>query len=195
MYMTKYQYYHFQYQIWNTCTPVKHFRGSKLCRSKAVAFFSCLQACTLVLATKVFTVYPCLHHLPMPSPSTHAFSVYSCLHHLPMPSPSTYAFSIYPCLLHLFMPSPSTHAFSVYSCCHHLPMPSPSTHAFTIYPCFLCPPMPSLSTHAFSCPFEYFFSEESKRRGITVVIDSRDGSWSNLVTVLGCLKVSNLFVF
>ncbi|XP_071152082.1 SEC14 domain and spectrin repeat-containing protein 1-B-like, partial [Mytilus edulis] len=28
------------------------------------------------------------------------------------------------------------------------------------------------------------------RRGVTVVIDSRDGSWSNLVTVLGCLKES-----
>ncbi|KAL4216901.1 S14 domain and spectrin repeat-containing protein 1 [Mactra antiquata] len=33
-------------------------------------------------------------------------------------------------------------------------------------------------------------SEESKRRGFTAIIDSRDGSWSNLVTVLGCLKQS-----
>ena len=32
-------------------------------------------------------------------------------------------------------------------------------------------------------------SDESKRRGFTVIIDSRDGSWSNLVTLLGCLKV------
>ena len=35
----------------------------------------------------------------------------------------------------------------------------------------------------------FCFSEESKRRGFTAIIDSRDGSWSNLVTVLGCLKV------
>lgn len=33
------------------------------------------------------------------------------------------------------------------------------------------------------------FSEESKRRGFTAIVDSRDGSWQNLVTVLGCLKV------
>ncbi|XP_046554784.1 SEC14 domain and spectrin repeat-containing protein 1-like [Haliotis rubra] len=33
-------------------------------------------------------------------------------------------------------------------------------------------------------------SEEYKRRGFSIVIDSRDGSWSNLVTVLGCLKQS-----
>ncbi|KAK6166178.1 hypothetical protein SNE40_022937 [Patella caerulea] len=31
-------------------------------------------------------------------------------------------------------------------------------------------------------------SEETKRRGFTIIIDNRDGSWSNLVTVLGCLK-------
>ncbi|KAK3083009.1 hypothetical protein FSP39_011505 [Pinctada imbricata] len=31
-------------------------------------------------------------------------------------------------------------------------------------------------------------SEESKRRGFTAIVDSRDGSWQNLVTVLGCLK-------
>ncbi|KAL3854881.1 hypothetical protein ACJMK2_014117, partial [Sinanodonta woodiana] len=33
-------------------------------------------------------------------------------------------------------------------------------------------------------------SEESKRRGFTAIIDSRDGSWSNLVTLLGCMKQS-----
>ena len=32
-------------------------------------------------------------------------------------------------------------------------------------------------------------SDESKRRGFTAIVDSRDGSWSNLVTLLGCLKV------
>ena len=35
----------------------------------------------------------------------------------------------------------------------------------------------------------FIFSEESKRRGFTAIVDSRDGSWQNLVTVLGCLKV------
>lgn len=43
----------------------------------------------------------------------------------------------------------------------------------------------SLVTAVFLC-----FSEESKKRGFTVILDSRDGSWSNMVTVLGCLKVS-----
>ena len=99
-------------------------------------------------------------------------------------SRSLKVFTVYPCLLQLLMPSPSTHAFSVYSCLHHLPMLSLSTHAFPVYPC--------LFMSIWIC---FFFSEESKRRGITVVIDSRDGSWSNLVTVLGCLKVSNVFVF
>ena len=36
------------------------------------------------------------------------------------------------------------------------------------------------------------YSEESKRRGFTAIVDSRDGSWQNLVTVLGCLQVTNL---
>ncbi|KAJ8320415.1 hypothetical protein KUTeg_002002 [Tegillarca granosa] len=43
-------------------------------------------------------------------------------------------------------------------------------------------------------------SEESKRRGFTAVVDSRDGSWQNLVTVLGCLKpqflsINRLYTF
>jgi hypothetical protein len=74
--------------------------------------FSAAHGTGLSRSLKVFTVYPCLLHLLMPSPSTHAFSVYSCLHHLPMPSPSIHAFTIYPCFLCPPMPSLSTHAFS-----------------------------------------------------------------------------------
>ena len=44
----------------------------------------------------------------------------------------------------------------------------------------------SLDVHNLAC---VCFSEESKKRGFTAIMDSRDGSWSNLVTVLGCLKV------
>ncbi|OWF44350.1 SEC14 domain and spectrin repeat-containing protein 1 [Mizuhopecten yessoensis] len=52
-------------------------------------------------------------------------------------------------------------------------------------------PHPEPSQHDIMTCLQYYVqipSEESKCRGFTAVVDSRDGSWPNMVTVLGCLK-------